>query len=205
MNSSICFFIWAIFGLQHSILARPFFKLFIKKQLGSKFEIHIYPLVYFIIQCIIFFACYDLIKHLKPEIIYFYLDKKMELIVYILSRFANIFLILTVFHFDIGKFTGITQFMELFNNKNENNDQLVQRLNSSYLYKYIRHPMYLGIILVYITSSTVYSNIYFANLFSIIFYIDLGSYFEEKTLIRKFGNIYKEYQLKSKKFIPFLR
>ncbi len=205
MNSSFCFIIWAIFGLQHSILARPFFKSNVKNLFGNKFEKYIYPFIYFLVQCIIFFAAYDLIRNLKPEVIYFTLDQRMEVIVYILNRIANIFLIVTVFHFDIGRFTGITQLLELTKKNNENMDISNYSLNTSYLYRYIRHPMYLGIILVYLTSTTVYSDIYFANVFSIIFYIDIGSYFEEKTLLRKFGMDYNLYKLKTKKFIPFIR
>lgn len=65
--------------------------------------------------------------------------------------------------------------------------------------------MYLGIIIVYLTSTTNYSDLFFANLFSIIFYIDVGSYFEEKTLVRTFGKSYSVYKLSTKKFFPLLR
>ena len=80
-----------------------------------------------------------------------------------------------------------------------------ETINTSYFYKLIRHPMYLGIILLYLTSTTIYSDVFLVNLFSIIFYVELGSYFEEKTLVRKFGLTYKIYKLKTNKYIPFLR
>ena len=65
--------------------------------------------------------------------------------------------------------------------------------------------MYLGIILVYLTSTTIYSDVFFVNVVSILIYIDIGSYFEEKTLIRKFGASYINFQSKTNKFIPFIR
>ena len=204
MNPSFCFILWTIFGLQHSLLARPFFKNLIRDLFGEKFQKYFYPFIYFISQCIIFLMIYDLIRNLKPSVIFFTISPDKELIIYFLNRIANIFLILTIFHFDIGIFTGITQLNQFFN-KPKGNGEKAQFINKKYLYKYIRHPMYLGIILVYITSTTVYSDIFIANLFSIIFYIDIGSFFEEKTLVRKFGKEYNIYKIQTKKYLPLLR
>ena len=204
MNVIYCFILWTIFGLQHSLLARPFFKKFIKDVFGKNFQKYFYPFIYFISQCIIFIAIYDIIRNLKPSITFFSLSPDKEILIYFLNRIANIFLILTVFHFDIGLFTGIKQLREFFNKTRKNKD-IKQLINKTYLYRHIRHPMYFGIILVYITSTTIYSDIFIANLFSIIFYIDIGSFFEEKTLVRKFGNAYKIYKQQTKKYLPLLR
>ncbi len=204
MNSLYCFILWSLFGLQHSILARPFFKKIIKNKFGERFQTYLYPFIYFISQCILFLTIYDLIRNLKPDLVFFEIPQNNKVIIYILNRFANIFLILTVFHFDIGLFTGISQIIQFFK-KNKINDDLKQVINNKYLYKYIRHPMYLGILLVYLTSTTIYTDLYFANLFSIIFYIDIGSFFEEKTLVRKFGNAYNIYKLETKKYLPLIR
>ena len=204
MNASYCFILWTIFGLQHSLLARPFFKKIINNLFGKNFQTYFYPFIYFISQCIIFILIYDLIRNLKPSVIYFSISKDKEILIYFLNRIANIFLILTVFHFDIGIFTGISQLKQFFNKKEEKN-KINQVINKTYLYKHIRHPMYLGIILVYITSTTIYSDIFIANLLSIVFYIDIGSFFEEKSLVRKFGKAYNIYKLQTKKYLPFIR
>ncbi len=205
MYLSYCFLLWTIFGLQHSLLARPFFKNFIKKSFGENFEKYFYPLIYFISQCIVFLMIYDLIRNIKPQDIYFMIPSNLEAYVYFLNRLANLFLIITVFNFDIGLFSGFTQFIYFFTRKNNQSPMKEETINTSYFYKLIRHPMYLGIILVYLTSTTIYSDVFLVNLFSIIFYVELGSYFEEKTLVRKFGLAYKIYKLKTNKYIPFLR
>ena len=204
MNSLYCFLLWSVFGLQHSILARPFFKSNIKIFFGEKFEKYFYPFIYFISQCIIFLAIYDVIRNLKPDLIFFEIPQNKKFIVYLLNRLANLFLILTVFHFDVGLFTGISQLLRLFK-RNSKEQNLKQEINKTFLYKHIRHPMYLGILLVYLTSSTIYSDLFFANIFSIIFYIDIGSFFEEKTLVRKFGKAYNIYKLQTKKYLPLIR
>ncbi len=205
MNSVLCFLIWTSFGLQHSILARPSFKSLIRKTFGEIFEKNFLPVLYFLSQCILFLIASDLVRNLKPEIIFYALDQKAEIYVYCLNRVANLFLILTVFHFDIANFIGINQLLSFFLKKRIPSSLPQQPINKSFLYRYIRHPMYLGIILVYITSTTVYSDVYLATLFSIFLYIDVGSFFEEKTLVRKYGQSYLEYQLNTKKYIPFVR
>lgn len=199
------FAIWSLFGLQHSILARPFFKSLIKKIFGDKFQIYLYPLIYFISQCIVFLMAYDLIRNIQPSYIYFSTSEVYDQTIYLLNRLSNIFLILTVFHFDVSTFTGFSQFSKLFFKRNNIKKIYSQEINTTFLYKYIRHPMYLGILLVYITSTTIYSDLYFVNLFSIILYIDVGSYFEEKSLIRKFGGQYIKYQSKTFKYFPLIR
>ena len=112
MNASYCFILWTIFGLQHSLLARPLFKKFIKDCFGVNFQKYFYPFIYFISQCIIFLLIYDIIRNLKPSITFFSISPDKEILIYFLNRIANIFLNSTVFHFDIGLFTGITQLKE---------------------------------------------------------------------------------------------
>lgn len=206
-NIIICILLWTFFGLQHSILARPSTKKIISEIFGLVFEKHFYPIIYFISQCIIFFAIYDLIRHLVPTYIFFEASKELELFIFCFNKIANIFLIITVFHFDIGNFIGVSQLREFFFRKQKSKKNLVEitKLNSTYLYKFIRHPMYLGIILVFISSTTIYTDLFFINITCIIFYIEIGSYFEEKSLVRKFGNSYIEYQKKTKRYIPKLR
>jgi protein-S-isoprenylcysteine O-methyltransferase Ste14 len=65
--------------------------------------------------------------------------------------------------------------------------------------------MYLGIILVYISSSTIFNEMFFINLLCIICYIEVGSFYEEKTLLITFKTKYKNYQLKTYKYLPFIR
>ena len=206
-NIVLCILLWAFFGLQHSLLARPSTKLWIVNLLGVTFEKYFYPIIYFISQCIVFLAIYDTIRHLSPQVIIYALPENSLGFVFWLNRLSNLFLILTVFHFNLGTFTGVTQFFDYFS-RHKFRDTLncePTTLNTKYLYKYIRHPMYLGIILVFITSVTIYTELFFVNLICIVFYIELGSYFEEKSLYRKFGDQYSEYVKTTKKYFPLLR
>ena len=68
-----------------------------------------------------------------------------------------------------------------------------QILTNSILFKYIRHPMYLGILLNLAFSTTTYTEIYFFNLIFLYIYIQIGIYYEEKQLIRVHKEQYLSY------------
>jgi len=77
-------------------------------------------------------------------------------------------------------------------------------LNTKGLYKYVRHPIYAGIIVF-----TVFFGLYNLSLFKILIGILLfvlfyfKSNYEEKLLLNKFEN-YTDYIKNTKKFIPFI-
>ena len=201
-----CVALWFIFGLQHSLLARPSTKQLINQTFGNSFENHFYPILYFISQCIVFLIIYDIIRHLKPTIVFFEMPEQLKDYVFWFNRTANLFLIITVFHFEIGKFTGITQLINFFSRTQPSEKDIGHtKLNSTYLYRYIRHPMYFAILLVFVSSTTTYTDLFFVNLISIVTYIEIGSYFEEKSLIKKFGPDYVEYQNTTKRYLPGIR
>ncbi len=202
MNIIFAVSLWFIFGLIHSYLARPIFKVKIKKIFGIVFERHFYRFFYFISQCIFFYFIYGLIKNLEHGRIIFQIPNQYILIYYFFYIFSNLFLIISVLQFNVSEFVGIKQIIEYFKkeNKSQSND-----LNTNFLYKYLRHPMYLGIILVYVFSHTIFTEIFFINLFCIILYIEIGAYYEEKSLLKQFGEKYKNYKSRTYKYIPFFR
>jgi hypothetical protein len=202
MNILLSILLWFVFGIIHSYFARPLFKVKIKKIFGEIFEKHFYRFFYFISQCMLFYFIYELIKNLDHGIILFQIPNQYELIYYLFYIFSNLFLILSVLQFNVSEFIGLKQIIEYFKKKKIFDSQ---DLNTDFLYKYLRHPMYLGIILVYIFSHTIFTEIFFVNLFCIIFYIEIGSYYEEKTLLKKYGEKYKIYKQRSYKYIPFIR
>tara|TARA_B100000579_G_scaffold402507_1_gene385790 strand:- start:336 stop:941 length:606 start_codon:yes stop_codon:yes gene_type:complete len=201
MSYIIVIFLWFIFGLQHSYLARPFFKERVKKYLGVTFEKYFYRFFYFISQCIVFYFCYDIIKSVDPGEPLFKVPENYVWIVYLFNKISNIFLIITVFHFDIGRFIGLSDMLNFFTKK----EYTYNKLNNYFLYKHIRHPMYLAIIFTYFFSTSVYTPIFFVNLICIIMYVEIGLYYEEKTLVRLFKDEYIEYRKKTFRYLPFVR
>ena len=71
-------------------------------------------------------------------------------------------------------------------------------------YKYIRHPIYVGVILEIISFSLIFST-YYSFIFCLVFNVPMQiirSFMEEKTSIRKFGEAYLKYKQEIPAFIP---
>lgn len=71
-------------------------------------------------------------------------------------------------------------------------------------YKYVRHPLYAGIILgLWATPLMTMTHLVLAILFTT--YIIIGVMFEEKDLMKQFGEKYSTYKKKTPMLIPFLK
>lgn len=82
-------------------------------------------------------------------------------------------------------------------------DQIIIK---SGLYKYIRHPGYLGEIMGFIGIAISFNNIYSSLPLVILPFIAFNYriVIEEKFLIKKYGNDYKNYIEETKKLFPFI-
>lgn len=77
------------------------------------------------------------------------------------------------------------------------------KLVTTGLYRYMRHPMYTFVILLMAASPIMTTNLAYSILiFGIYFWV--GSLFEERNLIKRFGDDYRAYQKKVSRFIPKL-
>jgi protein-S-isoprenylcysteine O-methyltransferase Ste14 len=77
-------------------------------------------------------------------------------------------------------------------------------LKTDGLYKKIRHPSYLGLLLILVGLSVAMNNVISFFIISIINFIVINYriYIEEKVLIEEFGDFYEKYKAKTKKLIP---
>ena len=78
------------------------------------------------------------------------------------------------------------------------------KFTQSGVYKYIRHPMYAGLMLI--TSSLFLSNLNFTSfvLYAALLYVLDEKATLEETLLAKLHPAYPKYMEKTKKFIPFI-
>lgn len=99
--------------------------------------------------------------------------------------------------FDLPEFLGIRPFKE--NKIGAAEAGLIQ----TGLYRYVRHPLYSGTVLlstgIFLTLPIMALAIF---LVCMAVYLPVGIYFEEKKLIADFGGEYLLYQKKVKKLIP---
>jgi len=94
----------------------------------------------------------------------------------------------------LGSFFGLEQ---LINPYKDASTPLV----TTGLYRYVRHPLYVaGLLLIWFTPLMTL-NLLFAIL-GLTLYLLSGAYFEERKLLREFGDIYAEYRRRTPMLIP---
>jgi len=103
--------------------------------------------------------------------------------------------------FTIGSYFIFTSHRTIFK-KNEEGKGIV----TSGVFNLVRHPMYFGSILLFFSFVILgYSILAFLVWLVIGFFYYFISRYEEKLLIKKFGDKYREYQKRIPMFIPFLK
>jgi protein-S-isoprenylcysteine O-methyltransferase Ste14 len=86
----------------------------------------------------------------------------------------------------------------------KNSDQM-ESLQVSGVYSHTRHPLYLGLLLVFSGYLLVAGHLgALIHWTCLVLYLPVGIYFEEKNLIQKFGAPYRLYQEEVPVFFPFL-
>jgi len=209
-NILFVFFLWFLFGFQHSFLAQKFLKDRLSILFGFNFIQYFYRIIYTISQCIFFTIIWSLISNIDPGNKIYILDERYHSFIFVLKKVSEFLLLWSVLAIDINYFIGTKQLFYffrhiVFNKNTKNKSEPTQTLTRSILFKYIRHPMYLGILLNLIFSTTTYTEIFFYNIIFLYIYIEIGIYFEERQLIRQHKNAYILYRKKTPKIFPFIK
>ena len=72
------------------------------------------------------------------------------------------------------------------------------------LYRFVRHPLYtFGLLILWLTPSMTVNSLLFYITLTI--YILVGAYFEERKLLREFGQEYADYQQSTPMLVPGLK
>jgi protein-S-isoprenylcysteine O-methyltransferase Ste14 len=74
------------------------------------------------------------------------------------------------------------------------------RLVVNGVYRWVRHPMLVGGLLFLLTSGPSLNNIIYIAMYTT--YMVIGGYFEEKRMIRVFGQEYRHYQQQVGAYVP---
>jgi len=189
---------FTLYAFSHSLLASFKFKKIIAEKIGN--YIAFYRLVYNIISVLSLALLIWLLP--KPDLIIYDLNYPYDIII-LIPQFSSLAgIIWSLRYISTREFLGIEQMKRWINNQyntNELDEKMTFVIEGPY--KYIRHPILFfgGLFLIL---RPVMDLFYLTCLICIILYIYIGSFFEEKRLIEKFGERYIEYQKDVARFIP---
>jgi protein-S-isoprenylcysteine O-methyltransferase Ste14 len=129
----------------------------------------------------------------KPHLIIYDLPNPYDLLILIPQFLALAGLVWSFKYICVKEFLGISQLKRYFlkNYSSELDEELT--LNIGGPYKYSRHPVYLFSIM-FLLFRPVMDLFYLTFFICLVAYFYIGSYYEEKKLIRNFGEEYIKYR-----------
>jgi len=186
MNILILLLALALWGLVHSILATHF----AKDMIGNA---NVYRLGYNFFAALSFAPILYLMRTLPDQAVY-QVPAPWNFVMLGGQVLAALMLLVAFLQTDSLSFIGLRQLFE-----KEKSGQLVTRG----LYRIVRHPLYtFGLLFIWL-SSTVTQNSLTVYIGATVYTL-VGAYFEEKKLLREFGDAYAEYKRRTPMLIPRL-
>ena len=189
---------FSLFGFLHSYFASNLAKRIIIHRYGNL--IAFYRFFYVLFSIILFYIIYIAVPH--PNLIIYDLPYPYDFLILIPQFLSLAGIIWTLKYFSFKEFLGINQIFRWFNkeyNVNELDERLTLHIDGPY--KFSRHPVYFFSIM-FLTFRPEMDLFYLIMLICITAYFIIGSYYEEKKLVAKFGSLYIEYQKNVSRILP---
>jgi protein-S-isoprenylcysteine O-methyltransferase Ste14 len=180
----------AIWGVVHSFLASHLAKDLLRLKMGS---MDFYRLAYNIFAAISFLPILYLMATLPNQLAY-EIPSPWNLVMFGGQLLSAILLLIAFLQTDSLSFVGLRQLFE----KEESGALVIHGL-----YRVVRHPLYTFSLLFIWLTPTVSQNSLTVYIGSTL-YIFIGAYFEERKLLRDFGEAYANYKKSTPMLIPGL-
>lgn len=193
--------LYASFGVVHTILAGLKFKE--KTALRYPAIMPYYRLLFNVFSMLHFYLIYEFAPAIDIKL--YDLMPPFDLVMYGVQICSLFFLLYSLRYFDGKEFLGFSQIIRHWN-KQYKLDTLDEEstLQTAGPYRISRHPVYFGSI-VFLTARPFMFLDYFIQLLCITVYFYIGSVYEEKKLVKKFGTSYMEYQKSTPMIFPFFK
>ena len=191
-------FLFLIFGIIHTVLASKKIKLLFEEKAGDL--IAFYRLGYNIISVLSFAAIYALMPRIGTNV--YELNYPFDFIIIIPQLLALAGIFWSTKYFCVKEFFGISQIVRWMKgeyDKDDLDEEMTFIIDGPY--KIIRHPLYFFFIIFLGCRPTM--DLSYATLFLCISaYFYIGSFYEEKKLVEKFGDDYRKYREKVPRLFP---
>lgn len=180
-------------GVIHSIMASLGFKDLLQRSLGDGL-MRFYRLFYNAFS-VLSFAPILFLMVVLPDRDLYRISAPWSYSMLAGQGLSALLLLVAVLQTDILSFVGIRQ---VFNN--DRNGYLI----TDGFYRYIRHPLYtFGLLFLWLTPTMSVNSL--VVYISLTIYILVGAYFEERKLLREYGQAYEEYRSSTPMLIPGLK
>ena len=185
-----------LWSLQHTIMARQGFKSAWTKIIPESLERSVYVLISGLLGFLIAWQWLPI----EGSIWNFESGTTAYYIMYGIYFVGILFLLSSSFLINHFELFGLQQgFFHMQGKETEG-----PKFKEAFYYKIIRHPIYLGFLLIFwFTPSMTATHFVLSLLFTI--YILIGVRYEEKDLITVFGDKYEEYKKRVPQLIPFTK
>lgn len=182
-----------LFSLQHSVMARSFFKTYLTKIIPQAAERSTYVLFSGLalgLICLYWQPFEGFLWHVDNET-----GKILLTAGYLFGWGFSLFSTFLINHFELF---GLQQIYLNLLNKPAPSIDFKEKL----FYKCVRHPIQLGILIgLWVTPSMSYSHLMLSITLSL--YIFIGLWYEERDLISEWGDTYREYRKRVRMILPF--
>jgi protein-S-isoprenylcysteine O-methyltransferase Ste14 len=196
-NHLILLLLWLLFYVPHSVLAIESVKSKLTKQ--WPFLKRYYRILYNVQSFLLFVLAFSYQRQLQSQVLF---QVKSFVYVFAISLILLSFAIIALSfrHYDKKEFLGLQQYKHATFNVAIGSNLSVKGLN-----QYVRHPLYSATFMFlfgYLLYKPFDTSLVFVLVSSV--YLLVGTWLEEKKLIKQFGDAYKSYQQKVPMFIPFI-
>lgn len=181
-----------LFGLQHSGMARAGFKKVLRRYIPDLLVRSTYVLLSGVVLAVLYWFW-----HPMPTVVWSVDGSAGQVVLW--SLFGAGWLILAVASDSIDAFhlQGLRQAYAYL----QDEDYSPPEFQTPGLYQYTRHPLMLGFLIVFwATPHMTVGHLLFALVMTV--YIYIGIVFEERALVRAFGDRYREYERNTPMLIP---
>ena len=182
----------AAYGLLHSWLASLQAKSLVRRGLGRTTD-RVYRLAYNLIAGISLLPVLILPAVLPDQMLYT-IPFPWTLVTLAIQGLAALALLAGLLQTGVWSFIGLEQLLAP-------PDRQPPELAVSGLYRWVRHPLYTAsLVFIWLTPVMTW-NVLALNL-GLSAYLVVGAYFEERKLLREFGEAYRSYQRRTPMFFP---
>ncbi len=200
---------FTLFAVLHSLGARESGKIWVERCFGSFFLSYFWRLTYCLLSFVSLYSGIALLhwgRNTQYDVWLFVYPEWLWLAIQFLHIASIIIIYIAFIQSDYLEFLGLKQawvgIRKLAKKQADGEIKLfgLNRLVINGIYAWVRHPMLSGGLLYLLTSGPSINNLVYTLMYSI--YMLIGGHYEERRLVRIFGDEYRSYQREVPAYIP---